>query len=339
MAFCYLLAWLIIEPTQEIHLDFAGLDSTGVKLQRLGFAADGSFLGVGAHSVWHWDRQGRYLGHFGGRGEGPGEFVYISDALWDGTHYWVIDGGRQVSSVFDSRGRFLFHQSLYFRQLIQCENQLFALNLEGLRPDILDYPPVVLPITYQITDRELLVDAVGPAFRKITPRQRDFRLNFKLVWVVGEELRFLVVDQLEPKISVYTAGTREVEQRTPLLQSFTPPSIPMQLTNWVEPPAGLAKNQMSPEESRRWWYSFSRINFFGRTADGKYYVVAYESPDPDDPMSGIQWIQVLGLDGKKAGTPFEAMGSIVGLRNQTIAVYFPDEHPTETLHKVVLLDL
>jgi len=316
-----LFTLFMMEPTYQIDLDLGGESGMDVSLSRVVLASDGSLLGLGPHRVWHWESDGRLIRCFGNKGEGPGEFLFISEVLWDGEHYWVIDGSRQASSVFDAEGNYLFQQGLYFRQLLRVDGQLFSLDHSQLRFDPVTYPPVLQPISYSIGDRRLDVSKTGPPFKKVSKKQMEFMFNFKLLWVARDGDRFLVVDQLEPKMRIYTPETIERETGVPLERTFSPDYTPIQVTRWIEAPKELPNQPQNYRAMSIWMHSFSKINYFGQLGKEKEYVVAYLIPDPEDNLSSLQIIQTVQANGKIIGPVFEGPGMIVGSRNRQVLVY------------------
>ena len=312
---------LTMEPTFQITLDLGGVPGEDVSLNRVILAADGSLLGLSPYRVWHWDSEGRLIRCFGHKGEGPGEFLYVSEALWDGEHYWVIDGSRQASSIFDAEGNYLFQQGLYFRQLLRVGSQLFSLDHSQLRFDPVTYPPVLQPIQYTIQDRKLNVSKTGPPFKKVSVKQMEYSFNFKLLWVARDGDRYLVVDQLEPKMRIYSPETIERENSVPLDQTFSPDFIPIQVTRWVNAPKELPRQPQNYTAMKKWMHSFSKINYFGPLGIEKEYVVAYLIPDPEDNLSSRQIIQTVDGNGKILGPLFEGAGMIVGSRDRQVLVY------------------
>lgn len=333
--FC-LLTLLTVEPAFEIKLDLGKTEGMEIGFHKMTLCADGSLLGISSHQIMHWDENGTLLRQLGRRGEGPGEFMFIGEALWDGSHYWLIDSSRQLSSIFNAEGELLFQQPLYYRQVLRVEDKLFTLDHSDLSYDPVTYPPVVQPISYEIKDSQLVVSKTGPAFRKITKRQMDFMFNFKLVWVALDGDRYLVVDQLEPKICIYNAEVINLENSVPATQTFVPKTIPIQVRDWVESPKSLPSGSKSQAEMRRWWFSFSRINYFSKLSSENEYIVSYFVPDPNEKNTFIQVIQVIDKGGRIIAPVIESNGMIVGTQDRKILVYEPEETELDTLHKLHL---
>lgn len=322
----------LLEPVSKIKLDLAEVSGFSVRLNDVFIEKDGSFIGLSSHELWHWDAHGQLIQRIGKKGSGPGEFSYITEALWDGEHYWIIDGQQLRSLIFDRSGQFLFAQPLYFRQLIRAGDQFFTLDYSQIRFDPVTYPPVVQEIGYDISNGQIQMAKVDEPFKKVTKRQMDFFFNFKLLWIALEPDRILVVDQLEPKINVYSLLTREKEQRVPIANTFLPDYIPIQARRWVEPPTKMPRERRSRESLMRWFSSFSRINFFGRLGEQEQFIVAYLTPDPEDDLGSLQVIQIIDSEGRIAGPVFEGEGMIVGSKERNVFIYNEEEMEEDTEH-------
>ncbi len=58
-----------------------------------------------SHEIRVFDRNGRFVNSFGGRGAGPGEFASVWVMLWGPEdNLWTVDIGNQRYSIFDSTG-------------------------------------------------------------------------------------------------------------------------------------------------------------------------------------------------------------------------------------------
>lgn len=90
---------------------------------------DSRLYAVGNHSVFQFDREGRLLRKIGGRGEGPGEFLYISDAFIDDT-VLVVVSSRGKTASFDLNGT-LIHSRKYTLQSASVE-RMFRLGNRDL---------------------------------------------------------------------------------------------------------------------------------------------------------------------------------------------------------------
>ena len=313
----------LVGPVSEVRLDNKGryLGPLGSSMVYLNH--DGTYMAATSYQLWHWDGQGRIINVIGEKGEGPGEFRHVGEVLWTGSHYWIVDGQLLRSSVFDEEGKYLSRSDVFFRQFVPVENRMFVLDLSRFRMFERVYPPSLREIEYQITEAgDLNVNKTDLFFRKMTPAQADFRGNFKLLWVVRDRNRLLIMDQLEPKMQIYDPATIEREHNVSDEDAFEPSFVPVQLSRFVK-----AKGSMPRTRSHRdyvhWWYAWSRINYFGRL--GKDLVVCYSIPIEGDPESEKQVVQRVGFDGRAIGKPLVLDGLMMGVVDERVYVFYEDE--------------
>lgn len=325
ITFCLFVA---MEPMDGNSYESIQVDNQGVYLNRLTYnnaklAHDGSFLVFSQYHVWHWDRDGRLIQKLGGRGEGPGEFMGVSEVFWDGEHYWVIDGKRLSSTVFDKNGRYLFRQPQYYRQFVRAGERMFLLDYSRLDPASPVYAQVLHEMNYAISDERLDVDFTGFSFKRISELQMKLQMNFKLVWIVPDGERLLVVDQLEPKIRIYDDAAIKAEDELSDKRPFEPGFIPIQTRGWVDPPEDGFKDFHTNRDFLVWWNSWSRINYFGEIGDD--FLVAYEVPREDQPEETLQAMQRISREGRIQNGPVYVKGYFMGTRDNRAYLFYPDE--------------
>ena len=323
----FLLAILFVTgpPLDEIKLDNRGIYLTNVHYGSVRLEEDGTYTTCSKYHMWHWDSNGQIINRIGGKGEGPGEFEAMGSVFWDGTYYWVIDARRKMSSVFDRTGRFLLRNRVYYRQLLQVDGRLFGIDTSHFDPFRINYPPTIQELRYEINEQALTVNHLGAPFKKVTALQLAYRFNFKLVWMVADKDRYLVVDQLEPKIRIYDRAALLQEQALENKTPFEPPAIRIQAPLWIPPPSEFASNIKSDSAFKRWWWSWSRINYFGKA--GNDFVLVYQIPDPDFPESSLQAIQRIGRDGKAIGEALILKGLCMGIEGgDRIHLFCEDEN-------------
>lgn len=316
----FLLGFVLVQtPATEIKLENQDRYLPNASFNRVFLSKNNTFLAMTTYQVWHWDSEGNLINRFGSKGEGPGEFQFVGQVLWDGTYYWVVDSRMLESSVFDNNGRFLFRHPLYFRQFVPVEDEIFVLDFSQLNQRRGNLPTTLQKIEYDVGEKAINVKLVNPRFKKVSERQREFQYNFKLVWVVREGNEYLVVDQLEPKIWRYSPETIARESKLTEMELFEPPYTPFQATRWEEPPKSMPASRKSDREFVVWWRSWSRINYFAKA--GNDYMVAYEAPDPDSPAESFQVIQRIAKNGKAIGKSMALEGAIMGVRNNQVYIF------------------
>ena len=323
-----LLIWfglaLMVEPVTEIKLENYHRFLPQTSYNRVFLAKDDGFLAITNYQVWHWDANGKVINQFGAKGEGPGEFVWVGQVHWDGDHYWVIDSKNLSSSVFDGKGRYLDRQPIYFRQFVPVQDELFILDFSKVNQYKGNFPATLKKIDYQIDGNGLSVAFTGLQFKKVSERQKDFHYNFKLVWVTRDGDDYLVVDQLEPKIRVYSPEAIAREGKTQEDQPFEPPYVNVQARRWVEPPNAPPDNLTNDKDFLYWWQSWSRINYFARA--GEDFIFAYEIPDERDPEESLQVIQRISRDGRAIGKSLILNGAIMGVRRNLVYLFREEDN-------------
>ena len=298
---------------------------------------DGSYLANNYHRVWHWAADGSLIARIGARGEGPGEFQGISQVLWTGRYYWVLDARRLVSSVFDARGNYLFGKPFAFRQFVPIDDRLFALKASGFNPFENRYPRVLQEIEPNITDFDLVLQE-GMLFRQMTPRQVALDYNFKLVWGVREGNNYLVVDQVDPTIRIYDDSVVQAEAEAEAKGKYQEPEkIELMLPHFVAPPEQMEIRFANNRQSIEWWQSWSRICYFGRA--GENYIIAYEIPDPEDPIANQQVIQRLDREGRLLGKPLVVSGQFTGISGQQVHIFEVGESDVDFTYYIQIHDL
>lgn len=307
----------------EIKVENRGRYLDRISYGKVRLQPDGSFLANNFHQVFHWNEHGDLITSMGGRGEGPGEFQAISEVLFIDGYYWVVDGARMESAIFDNTGHFLYRKPINCRQFLQTEDQVFLVDNSAYNPYSKNYPTVIQEIQFKIDQDNLEIHTTPLRFKKISEMQRNLRMNFKLFWISRQGDRYFLMDQLEPKIRIYDKAAREKERQSSIDEPFEPNSLALNLKYWVHPPEKMAEGFESNKQMLRWWQSWSRINYFGDAGDG--FFVAYETPDPEDAQNNLQVIQRLDLTGQRMGQPLVLEGLCMGVRNNLVYIFNADD--------------
>lgn len=281
------------------------------------------FLGWNQFQVWHWDNKGKLIKTFGKKGQGPGEFTYISNVYWDGTYYWGMDGGNQKSSVFSSDG-FLYTQPIYFRQLIDTGDDLFAVELDRISPDMVDrktgHPPMLVKIRSQIGPQKIEHEA-GPFFKKATREQAKFRYNFKNHFMVAWKDGWYVMNQQDAFIWFYDEKAIVKESK---LSDKAPSNILAR---------ELGFKRFQPVESwepskTKWWANLCLIN--GLWIDGDRLLIAYMVGGEEQHLEVFD----ANLPGPSLGHRL-LPGALAGVKDGHVYVWETD---IETVVRVIPLD-
>lgn len=273
------------------------------------------FLAWDRHTVWHWNFRGKLINKMGGAGEGPGEFAYISSALWDGKHYWVIDASSLSNSLFNEKGAFLFREKMAefrLRYLIPTKTRLFCVDVSQFTLELVrnphGHPPFLRELRYEIGANQLKIVA-GQHFRKASSKQRETGgFNYKQHWITDFKNGFYVMNHVENRIWFYTDEDMNSEAAFPFELPSTISSKLLPLKDWH------TDNVWAPKKGQIWWYNQCRINFL--SIEGSKLVVGYKIPIP----GGGDWMQrVAFLDAElRSGSPKEFMdlpGSLIGIKD------------------------
>jgi hypothetical protein len=318
-----MLVALFAEPIREVKLDNLGMYLSALDYGNVFLESDHTYLAVTPYHIWHWDKDGKLINRIGGKGEGPGEFQLCSQVNWNGEFYWAIDGQNLTSTIFDKEGHFLSKKNIYFRQFVRTDQQLFVVDYSKYDPETRPFPPTIQEIHYQIENGQLSVEETGLKFKKITSVQTSLSLNFKLVWVVRENNTYLVVDQLQPLIRLYDQETILQEKAISPKEPFEAKAISMELKLWVEPPDKIKMDHKNRRSFLKWWWSWSRVNFF--TKADQDYIIAYETPDPEDDLNSLQAIQRLDKNGRAIGDVLLVDGYCLGAQDHEVYLFVENE--------------
>lgn len=306
------------EPAKTIKLQTNGMFVSSMDSNRVAFAKDGTIIGRAKYQIWHWDKDGRLIRRFCQKGSGPGEVEGLGEVYWTGKFYWVIDSLSLQSTVFDANGRYLSRKNLYFRQLINVGEQVFAVDYSQANQNIGNHPRNLQEIRFRLDNNQLMVEKTGLLFYKLTTRQQDMVMNFKLLWVVQEGDTYFVVNQLEPRMYVYDRKTRDAEAKIDALKPFEAPFVSIEFPQYAPPPKHFTKNRQQ-RALLDWWNSWSRINYFGKIND--HFVLAFEVPDPKDTEDMLQGIVPFTREGGALAMTTLYRGFVIGQTNGKIVLF------------------
>lgn len=291
-----------------------------VDASRIFLADDGSILALTPYSLWHWQSDGKFIRKIGQKGQGPGEFIFLLQAHWDGQHYWMMDGLNQMSTFYDADGTFLFRQPFFYRQFIPLEDRTFVLDFSRVRSYSDQLPPVLQEITYQITDKQIEVEDIGPKFRKVTPQQRSYDFNFKKLWLAQDGDALLVVDQLQPLMQVYSPEIIAKEQKVSIEVPFEAPVRYIKAPMWKSVPETFPRRgSLNQNEFRIWWQTWSRVTHFG--SFGSDLIFAFETEGQEGDLRPTQVIQRISKQGELLAEPLVTQGYLVGTQDDMVYVF------------------
>lgn len=181
-------------------------------------AFDGSILLTSKTSLVHYSSQGKHIRTIGNQGNGPGEFVQIDNAVWDGRHYIVRDSFRQDNSFFHSDGLFLARRFFHSRYLAFVDGRYLSI----------DYKPIFkndpsLPALHHVTFDEHQNPIFQASFHPYLPIVFNYARELRLHYFAVLDGELYVINQASPLIFVY-------DQRYQLKRQFK-----ASLGGYVEP--------------------------------------------------------------------------------------------------------
>lgn len=102
-----LLTLLLTESQTQLVFGDTGVFEP-LRRSEVALAANGDvyILNFDESVILHYDPTGKKLGKFGGKGQGPGEFVHPNQVFVDDSRVYVQDLGRDVMHFFDRAGKF-----------------------------------------------------------------------------------------------------------------------------------------------------------------------------------------------------------------------------------------
>ncbi|MBO1322353.1 hypothetical protein [Acanthopleuribacter pedis] len=338
MASHIFLLIFMVSPLTEVKLENRGRYLGYLGPSRVYLNQDGTYMAATQYHLWHWDREGKVINILGDKGEGPGEFVNLGEALWTGEHYWLVDASLIRSSVFSATGDYLAKSPVFFRQFVRVKDRLLAVDLSRFRGRSDTYPPVLVEVDYRIEPGgDLIVEKSPHAWRKATEAQGKLQNNFKLLWVAHRDGRYLVMDQLEPRIQIYDAQTMEAEREIPDGKPFEAKFIPLLLRDFVPHPDRWPPTRLSFRDMRDWFNAWSRITWFGEL--GADFAVAYTVPNGDKLESPLQYVVRVGPNGRMIGEPVVYDGYFMGIHDGKATVFFDNEENQEFVYTIRTYDL
>ena len=312
---------ILLEPVAEESLK---VDKTSVN-------GGGEFFAASSRSLYHWDRDGNLVMKVGGKEYGD---IYLSTYFFDGEYYWLClfrpTEREYVSHIFDTDGNLVSENvgpEYYLRFFRSVDDKLFG--SKSITEEVLYQEPYLFlanEIDYSIKDGNLDVQ-FGKGFFKVKQQQKDFNYNYKLIWIAKRNGRYLVLNQVEPRVYIYDEDAIGLE----LAQGFKIPSEikyhSLDLDRYVKPPAKsyVLKKPVPASTYRKmkmqWYLSWSRFLWFGAYQDG--FVVAYEIPDCDS--QGCQetklGVQKLDAQFKAVGPLIESTGLMMGVYDSAIHIF------------------
>lgn len=309
-----------MDPVRTVKLETAGNYLNGLDYGRAFLEQDGTILVRTKYQVWHFRADGSLINRIGGKGEGPAEFEMLAGVKWNGTHYWIVDGTRLISQLFNAQGEYLASYKIYYRDFERVgDDQFFAIDYSKALSHAGTYAATLQELHVTVDQDQLVVEKGDLLFSRVTARQMNMSINFKLLFVEREGDTYLVVNQIEPRMYVHDPKTRESEASHDIKKPFEAPYIDIPVASWVEPPERLDNIPRGLLMRQSWWRSWSRINDFGKLTNDRFFA-AYEIPDPSEPNNSLQETILFNRKGQRLHKPLILDGYCVGSQGSELYV-------------------
>ncbi len=285
----FFLAWLttpelettnLLETTEYLHI---------VKPSASKTCEDGSILLTTRNNIWHFSRDGKLIRKLGGRGEGPGQFLFIMDAIWDGRYYWVADGSRLLISRIDpSQVNEANTYYAFFESFVHSDSLFFGVG--GINPQHQRKPSLgwILPIPNdEWLKKHNTKNIVDSRFHRLTDEVRNLKMNYTNHYVQVRGENIFVCNEINDKAFVYQRDSwRKLKE------------ISLELFGFQTGPDEFMRPPYTRERLVAFENSFSRIQGF--TLLENAMLVAYNGAQGEK-SEPVMRLNKLNLDGRHLG--------------------------------------
>jgi len=291
------LLWILSLCSQVLHLKPAVPYKMGM-VSHLGHILISDGL-----CVYHWNPEGQLIRRIGKTG------YRVQSYFFDHSYYWICfvrdDGIDPFHMEYQATNMGRFHLSVYrndeeikvidsfyvpfFRQIggsLYLPYQLRS-HHDGW-PGYLyekNFPPLLSEMQGLEREGDYIFRPTGFSFCKIRPRMLDLGFYFKEVWSCYQSSKFVVMNELEARIYLYSKEAIKRERWEgsilPTKVDFLDLSLPGFITapkEFWSPEKIMLEDEAEPL-MHAWLHSFSQITFFGRVVEG--FLVAYTIPGKD----------------------------------------------------------
>ncbi|MDJ0835121.1 MAG: hypothetical protein QNK37_01310 [Acidobacteriota bacterium] len=303
----FLLIWLAWqgepEPVGSVFLNRPAFGGQYVFTKYV-LGGDGTFLINEGFYIYHYDRDGKLIRRFGGRGGGPGEFgARILESAYDGETYYVFDNTGNWN-LFDRNGRFIRRGYRPVRGL-----HFVGQNLFGSQVSLGDYQNAQVPVVGMFyRNREDFPKTFTRFHPTAEANTRDLDFRFSLCFFLERNGILFAVNELETKLYLY-------DKDLTLQKKFD-----FQAPTWSDPPKKFFMNWRNAQAYARWWCSFPKIR--GLTAMDDQLIIPMEIPDPDNPTEPALAVLKMGTDGKLTRPAFKAKALYLGVYRSQMHLLF-----------------
>ncbi len=278
------------------------------------FVDDGSIVAASQAKVYHFSADGNLIRSFGGKGKGPGEFVYPMIPRWNGDCYIVYDGVGAATSIFNAQGVFVRKVFIGFVSSIEVEgSRFFAAIMTDGDYDLSNRSPRRVIAELDPAVNELVK---GAKFHVLSDGARVAHYNNTRHYVALKNDKMVVMGETEPILYSYSMKSSEPQLlKTKELGLYGW----KQLEEW---PNNLG--EMQGQRMREFWYSWSRVKSVTAIKDGSF-IVLYDVPDIEDPGEHFVGFATLDDEGRLLHKPGRVRGQYVGVRDGKIVTLNEDD--------------
>lgn len=276
--------------------------------------ADGSLILLSKYEAFHFDKEGRLLLSFGGRGDGPGEFQRIVGVVWTGDKYIALDGRRTDATILNSKGEYLGRNRFMGYGIKQVGDKLFASNYQPILSNQKDGNPLC---EVQLSKQNEL-NFADSCFHEIRKEIFDFHLNFKKFFLTKDKSRYYVMDEFRRDVTVLNENYQKVGQ------------LGLEIYGYVEPKDPWPRDTPRKQYMRN-MYASSWVRMFEKIKGG--FFVSLWMPVQDDADSNQVSNQLVNDDGTSRVTDLTLVGMSIGVHENVIYSVSEDDEFRYFLHK------
>lgn len=236
--------------------------------------------------------------------------------------------GQMGTVLLDGKFEELSHFDFFASRFQNVDGTLYTFPISAESPHFPHkHPYLFVPIHLQPEGETYRLTTLKPALAKAHPQLIHSEFEYKSAWLVKLENGYAVMNELEPKVYLYSPLQVSIEKReghnTP--SNIVGSSIPFQnfnpITSGFQPPKGVFKQ--GEVLKMLWDYneSHSTINWFGKIDDG--FLVAYSVPDCEDTnpcQESLLGLQKLNSNFEMVGAPRIQPGNLIGIRNGQVYI-------------------
>lgn len=311
---------------QVVPLENGGRYLGNINSDTVNLLDDGSLLFTSRYKIYKFGPDGKLQLEFGGRGDGPGEFVRATSTVATDKYFIVLDTSRVMLNFFTLQGEYITRHSAPYRQIVSMDNKIYATTFKEIMLDRTNPRAVVKLQPNQEGD----YIPSGDPFHPYSKECRDLMYNFKLLFMAYNQGEILLIDEVFPQLFIYDASD---------LREIT--SVPLHLKGYVKVPDRPVRFENDLDYAK-WLHSGSLINFLDYS--NGMYLVSHSLPiaSDEDPMSKPDsMLSFFNRSGEPVREPMRYQDFFIGVQDNKlhfIEERMADEGPIKYYLRKVALD-